>query len=182
MQTYVALLRGINISGKKVVPMNELKRLFIDSGFSDVVTYINSGNVIFRAAMRSPVQIRSVIEKNLEERFGFDVKVIVVGLKELTGYLSACPYDQDRLSQGEVIYLSLLSAVPQRERTKGTARYPDEVDEFKVGGKVVYLVAKHGYSKTRYNNAYFEKELKVDATTRNINTLRKIAEIGLELH
>ncbi len=59
--------------------------------------------------------------------------------------------------------------------------YPDEVDEFSVAGKAVYLVAKHGYSKTRYNNAYMEKELNVDATTRNINTLMKIAEIGLRL-
>lgn len=181
MQTYVALLRGININGRKIVPMSELKSLFIDSGFVDVVTYINSGNVVFRAEKITTTMMRSLIEAELEKRFGFEVKVIVLSLKELTGHLSACPYDRMRMHQGEVIYLSLLSVSPGNKKIRGIQADPNETDEFIVKGKVVYLVVRHGYSRTRYNNAFIENELKVDATTRNINTLMKIAEIGLKL-
>lgn len=181
MRTYVALLRGINVSGRKVVPMSELKKLFIDSGFRDVVTYINSGNAVFRADKITTAGMRALIEARLKTRFGFEVKVIVLSLRELTEYLSACPYDQGKLRQGEVVYVTLLSASPGMEKIGGMMTDPNETDEFTMKGKAVYLIARHGYSRTRYNNAFIENELKVGATTRNINTLVKIAEIGLNL-
>lgn len=181
MQTCVALLRGVNVSGKKTVPMNELKRLFVDSGFVNVVTYLNSGNVVFQSDKDTNPRIRGLIEANLERRFGFEIKVIVLGLGELERYISRCPYDEKKLSQGEVIYFTLLSSAPSRKAVNEMKTCPDETDDFVVAVKVVYLVAGHGYSKTRYNNAFFEKAFRVDATTRNINTLRRISEIGLEL-
>ncbi len=174
---FVALLRGINVSGKKVVPMAELRKLFLEAGYAGVSTYINSGNVVFNSDGEDPDAVRSDIEARLMKKFGFEVKVIVTTLPELRGYLSGCPYDEGLLKDGENIYITILSRRPGREESAGVESVDGKGDEHLLAGKAVYILVKGGYTKTVFSNSFLEKKLGVDATTRNINTLRKIAEI-----
>ena len=75
--TYVALLRGINLSGHKIVKMDRLRKDFEDLGFGEVKTYIQSGNVVFNAPARDPVSLAKKIEEKIVRQFGFPVPVLV---------------------------------------------------------------------------------------------------------
>jgi len=77
MQVYTSFLRGINVSGVRTVDMDELRRVFLDAGFEDVVTYINSGNVVFRSGRRKKKAILELLEKKILDKFGFEVKVSI---------------------------------------------------------------------------------------------------------
>ncbi len=181
MRTYVALLRGINVSGRNIVPMSGLKKLFLGSGFLDVVTYLNSGNVVFRTRNAAPDRLRSVIESAVKRQFALEIKVLVSTLEQLIRCLRACPYDPGKLRPGENIFLTILSSVPVAELVDNLTSAKDETDECLTTGNVVYILTRRGYSKTSYANSFIEKTLAVDATTRNINSLNKIAEIGSKL-
>lgn len=156
MRIYIALLRGINVSGKKIVTMPELKQVFTAAGYSSVTTYINSGNVIFKSGKSDPDGIRQILEKRIEARFGFEVKVIVIGLDELNRYLSECPFKEDALGAGEKIYLTLLSKLPSKQEVGAIEIKKGDIDEHVLRGKVVYLLVKNGYSNTSLNNTFLE--------------------------
>lgn len=161
--------------------MAELSKLFLEAGFTDVSTYINSGNVVFSARETDTALIVSAIEHRLLKKFGFEVKVIVVGLSELRRLVSMCPFDEKKLKDREKIYITLLSEKPEKRDISEIGKVDSREDEYMIAGKAIYLLVKNGYTKTVMNNSFLEKKLRSVATTRNINTLRKIAEIGEKL-
>lgn len=83
MKKFIALLRGINVSGQKQIKMSELKSLFEDTGFQNVETYIQSGNVIFSAKEKSPEKLEQKISSAIKTKFGFDVQVIALTPDEI---------------------------------------------------------------------------------------------------
>lgn len=170
------------MSGKKTVAMTELKKVFADCGFSDVSTCINSGNVVFRSKMNSIARLKKPVELKIKKKFGFEVKTVILELAELERILSRCPFRENDLKAGEKIYFTILSGVPDRKLVSKLEGFERGTDEFIVMGNVIYLLVKNGYSRTVLNNGLIEKVLNTDGTTRNINTLKKIAEIGLGLN
>ena len=88
---YLALLRGINVGGKNAVKMADLRAAFEQMGFAEVATYINSGNVFFRAPRRKRAELAAGIEAGLSERFGFELRVVVVTEAELRAVIEAAP-------------------------------------------------------------------------------------------
>jgi uncharacterized protein (DUF1697 family) len=88
---YLAFLRGINVGGKNRVPMAELREAFEEMGFAEVGTYINSGNVFFRAPRQKRAELAAGIESALTARFGFELKVVVVTEPELRGVIADAP-------------------------------------------------------------------------------------------
>ena len=88
---YIALLRGINISGKNKIPMADLKEAFTECGFSEVKTHLNSGNVVFDSREMPEKDIAACISKMIKERFGLDVPVFVMLRNELTALLEKAP-------------------------------------------------------------------------------------------
>lgn len=91
MKRYIALLRGINISGKNKISMEELKSCFIAIGYIDVFTYLNSGNVVFSVDENSEIALADNIKTMVQERFGLDIPVFVILQEELKGLLSKAP-------------------------------------------------------------------------------------------
>ena len=77
MQTYIAILRGINVSGQKLIKMDKLREALASLGFSNLATYIQSGNVVFQTATEDNLTLAQKIHNRIEEIFGFDVPVIV---------------------------------------------------------------------------------------------------------
>ena len=91
MKRYIALLRGINISGKNRIPMAELKKGFEDLSFQNVKTYLNSGNVIFSNGDEDNQALKSIIEQMIKERFGLQIPVYVITKEKLEDKLDHAP-------------------------------------------------------------------------------------------
>lgn len=91
MRRYIALLRGVNISGKNKVPMAELKLGFESLGFSDVRTWLNSGNVVFSGEETEPAALTGQIEGMIQRRFGLEIPVFVLPQEELADTLRHAP-------------------------------------------------------------------------------------------
>ena len=91
MKRYIALLRGINISGKNKIAMSELKKCFIELGFSDVTTYLNSGNVIFSSTIDDKNMLSNKIKSMIKDRFDLDIPVFIILQEELKELLNNAP-------------------------------------------------------------------------------------------
>jgi uncharacterized protein (DUF1697 family) len=182
MPTYISILRGINVGGAKKIRMDALESLYKELGFERIVTYIQSGNVIFTAAANSSNQaLASVIEKKIRDDLHFEVPVIIRTVTEMEAVIEANPFvkeygiDEERL---HVTFLSDITAPVNRDAIQ-TVDFPP--DRFVLSGKEVYLYCPDGYGRTKLNNSFFERKLKVTATTRNWNTVKKLAEIAYKL-
>jgi len=172
MQTYIALLRGINV-GNKQMKMADLKLLFEELGLADVVTYIQSGNVVF--ASESKNGLAEKISKGIQKSFGFEVPVLVKTVSEIEGILAACPFSEEKKKASYFILLNEPPAKNLMDKVSQEA-YPGE--EFNITENCVYLFASKGYGVAKCNNNFFEKKLGVAATTRNYRTLAKLIELA----
>ena len=114
MKKFIALLRGINVSGQKKIKMSELKSLLEKAGFQDVITYIQSGNVIFSSNEKSGEKLVKKISSEIKRRFGFDVQVIILTLKEIEYTLKNNPFIK-RKKESERLYVTFLSNIPSKE-------------------------------------------------------------------
>lgn len=91
MRRYIALLRGINVSGKNKISMSELKSYFIELGYADVLTYLNTGNVIFSASETDEIILADTIKAMIHKRFDLDIPVFVISQEKLENLLSHAP-------------------------------------------------------------------------------------------
>ncbi len=176
MKKFIALLRGINVSGQKLIKMSELKSLFKKTGFQNVETYIQSGNVIFSSKETSAEKLSIKISSAIKKQFSFDVQVIVVTPKEIELALKENPFIKKK-KDTDNLYTIFLSSVPVKANVEklDTAHYLPE--EFKLDGKRIYLFVPNGYGKAKLNNNLFENKLKVFGTARNLKTLNALLEL-----
>ncbi len=169
MTVYIALLRAINVSGKRKVPMSDLRELVEALGHTDVRTYIQSGNVVFNATAGSPARIRSAMEQQIETAFGFGVTVLLRSPAELEAAMRRNPF-------GDSAYVTFLDEPP----TAGSIAAIDPAafapDEFAVHGREVFVHCPNGYGRTKINNTFFERAFATKATTRNWRTLSTLYE------
>ncbi len=174
MKTYIALLRGINVSGQKKVPMAELRDLLSGLGLSHVQTYIQSGNVIFQSLGKSKKGLEDGIQKAIKSHFGFEVPVLVKTSRQLKEILTQTPFSKEKTEQS---YFTLLHQKPDESLVEGVKllKYPNE--EFYITDECVYFFSSTGYGKAKCNNNFFEQKLKVSATTRNYKTIVKLLSL-----
>lgn len=178
MTTYIALLRGINVSGQKLIKMDSLKAMFEAMSFRHVRTYIQSGNVIFESDERDHKRLVKLIEEEIARVFGFDVAVILRTKEELEDVIGHNPFAPEQLADGEKIYVSLLSQEPASEAVGQLQAYSNDIDEYRILGREVYILCRKSYGKSQFSNNFLEKKLRVSATTRNWESVNKIAEIA----
>jgi uncharacterized protein (DUF1697 family) len=178
MKIYAAFLRAVNVGGRNIVPMSPLKDLLLKSGYQEVVTLLNSGNLVFRSDAGSPSTIGKNISGLIERKFRVDTPALVVDITKLKKVIDACPFDERALTDGQGIYVTFLNGAPTDSNLSALKSVRNGTDECMFSNQVVYVLAKNGYSNTVFNNNFIEKTLKVEATTRNTNTLKKIVEIG----
>lgn len=173
MQTHIALIRGINVGGHKKLKMADLKLLFEELGFENVVTYIQSGNVVFTATKANGLAER--ISKEIEKQFGWEVPVLVKTANDIAKILIDCPFEESKKTEA---YFMLFATPPKQELMDTVAEisYPNE--EFFLTPECVYIYFGNGYGNAKLNNNFFEKKLKIAATTRNYRTLVKLVEIA----
>lgn len=176
MNTYIALLRGINVSGQKQIKMTGLKALFEELKFSDVQTYIQSGNVIFISKEAKLNKLENKIVKAIKEKFGFDVKVIIKTPEEIEYVLSSSPFVKKKKDPSRM-YITFLAAVPSSDNIKKLKETDYSPEEYIINGKTLYLFVPDGYGKAKLNNNLFENKLRVSATTRNWKTVNTLFEM-----
>ena len=168
---YIVLLRGINVSGKNKLPMQELRDLLKSLEYENVQTYIQSGNIILESK-KEKTKIAKEIKLGIDQKFGYDVPVIVRALEEWKKIIDKIPYP---LNEGKSLYFTFLDNVP--EKTEITINKLDS-DEFTIINDVVYLYCLGGYGNTKLSNNIFEKKLGVRASTRNYRTTMKLLELA----
>jgi uncharacterized protein (DUF1697 family) len=163
----VALLRGVNVGGRKL-PMAELRDLLQRLGHENVRTYIQSGNVVFDTKGTS-ARLRGGLERAIDDTFGLDVTVLLRSPAELAKVVQKNPY-------GGEAYVTFLDGVPDKKRvaTLDPAAYAP--DEFRVAGQEVFVRCPNGYGRTKINNTFFETKLATRATTRNWNTVETLLD------
>lgn len=178
MKTYVALLRGINVSGHKKVPMAELRDILFKVGFVNVQTYIQSGNVIFRSTEEDIQKLTQIIQKEIKNYFDFEVPVLIKTNDELLNIFNDCPFSQEKR---ESSYFTLLYWTPDQLLVDnlGELKYPNE--EIIILNSCIYFYSSIGYGNTKYNNNFFERKLKVTATARNYKTMLKLLSLSSDL-
>ena len=178
MNTYISILRGINVSGQKLIKMTELKSHFENLGYSNVVTYIQSGNVIFKSSNSSTNALAVEISKMIKQVYGFDVPVLVLTKDELIEVANNNPYLNMEEILNESLYITFLTEEPATAKINQIDTTSFLPDEFTILGKNLYLHVVNGYGKTKLSNNFFENKLKVTATTRNIKTVNKLIELA----
>jgi uncharacterized protein (DUF1697 family) len=176
---FISILRGINVGGNKKILMPELKTMYEALGFSDVTTYIQSGNVVFNSRDKfSDQEISSIISQGIVQKFHFEVPVIVRTIEDLQNVLHTNPFPKDKSLLLEKMHVTFLAEQPQDARLETILQFDFLPDKFTVIGKEVYLYCPGGYGETKLSNTFFENKLKVTATTRNWNTVNKLMEIA----
>lgn len=178
MITYIALLRGINVSGKNSIKMEQLKQLFIDKGFEEVVTYIQSGNVVFQSKKQTAEKLKAVIKKSILEMFGFDVPVLVLELHEFKKTVNDNPFIKQKNKDALFMHLTILSQVPLPADYLKLETVQRDADEYTLIDRTLYLYCPNGYGKTKLHNACIENKLNVTATTRNWKTVNELIKLG----
>lgn len=175
METYIAMLRGINVSGQKMIKMADLVALLSELDFKNIRTYIQSGNLIFEYPETDQKELAKQIEHKILQQYKFDVPVIIRNRKELLKIVEKNPFIK-RNEDINKLHATFLDDEPDLEIVKKFKETTIDSDEFEVMGKEVFLVCKNGYGKTKLTNGYFEKKFKTHATTRNWKTVIKLCE------
>ncbi len=175
MAIFLSILRGINLGGHKKILMADLKTLYEELGFTNVITYIQSGNVVFE----NPQNINMVqaIGQKIFEKYGFEVPIIIRTLDELGALIDKNPFLKEENIQIDKLHITFLADLPQAillDKVQ-TLTYPP--DRFIILEKEAYIYCPDGYGNTKLNNSFFESKLKVTATTRNWKTVNELFKI-----
>ncbi|MDM5155154.1 DUF1697 domain-containing protein [Bacillus sp. DX1.1] len=171
MTIYIALLRGINVGGHKLIKMAELRNVFETMGLGSVQTYIQSGNVLFESEESADL-LSQRIEHEISRVFGFTVPVILRTEMELEQIIRNCPFQTDALLEGESLHISFLAEAPSQEGINHVLSFRSEVEECRIEGKEVYLFFRQSIRNSKLA-AHLQK-LNVPATLRNWRTINKL--------
>jgi uncharacterized protein (DUF1697 family) len=174
MRTYIAMLRGVNVSGHKIIKMDQLRASFTALGFSDVKTYVQSGNVVFKAESGSTANLTKKIEQKVLDDFGFSVPVFVTTSKEIHQTIERNPFLKDPKIDRTKLHFIFLSGDPPKTAHELLLPLAVKPEQFHVVGREIYLYCPNGYGNTKLSNTTIERKLSVGATTRNWNTVNKL--------
>jgi len=177
VRSYVALLRAVNVSGQNKVAMADLRAQLSRAGYEDVVTYVQSGNVVLTAPATPEAKLVADLERQIRKGFGLTVTVLVRTADQLRQIRAADPFVKNAADTSS-LYVTVLATKPTAAQVKALADKTAGPDEAIVRGREIYLHCPGGYGRTKLNNAFFERQLGTKATTRNWNTITKLLELA----
>lgn len=180
MPRYISILRGINVSGRNKIRMEELRQLLENLSFQNIQTYIQSGNIVFDSSEKDTKILQDQITSAIKDKYKFDVPALVLNNSELNDIFRNNPYINERGLPEEKLHATILSAKPSKACAIGIVSKKSLPDEFIIAGRTVYLYCPNGYGRTKLTNNFFENKLKTFATTRNWKTISKLVEIANE--
>ena len=178
MSIYISLLRGINVGGQKKILMADLKALYESAGFKNVTTYVQSGNVVFESPEKSCAELEKKIENAILKKYGFEVSTIIRDTNSFKKVIGNNPYSDISKKDPVLPYVIFLKDLPGSSSIKDIEIPKDEKGEFKIIGSEIYLNPVSSYGRTKLNNVFFEKKLKVSSTARNWKTVMALFKVA----
>lgn len=172
MERYIALLRGINVGGHKKVPMKELKALLEENGYTKVKTLLVSGNIIFTSTKDRTKSLQPLIEKH----FGFSIETMILPSEKFTELVNSDPFYGIEVTKSIRLYVTFM-----KEEVESDLSIPYETEDqsFKIlkrENKILYSVLDVDKTGTIDGMKILEKSFGKNLTTRNYNTVVKIAK------
>jgi uncharacterized protein (DUF1697 family) len=177
---WIALLRGINVGGQRIVKMEDLRASFEALGFQRVKTYVQSGNVTFDVVKAHSNNMSKSIEGKIKGDCGFPVLVVLRTLDEMKKIVRDNPFFNERGIDYSKLHVTFLSAFPTKTAWGNLDALNAHPDQFRAKDQEVYLYCPDGHGRTKLSNTALEKLLLVKATTRNWKTVNKLAEMSSE--
>ena len=174
MNQYLVLLRGINVGGKNIIKMADLKASFEEMGFSNVVTYIQSGNVLVQSEEKDKAVLIAKIEKGLSKRFNFEAKMVVIAQKELTGIVKSAPEgfgEEEKKFRYDVIFLK--EPLTPKEAMQ-SVKVREGVDTAHAGKQALYFSRLISRASQSYLTKIIGMPVYQNMTIRNWNTTTKL--------
>jgi len=180
MNTYIAMFRGVNVSGQKKIAMDDLRGLCEALDLVNVRTYVQSGNVVFESEEQDASIIAKRIETQIQNAYGYIVPVIIRRPEELRRIIGSNPFLQERNEDPAWLHVTFLYETPSEAKLKELRNPSDNGDEFSIGEKEIFLYCPNGYGTSKLSNAFFERKLGMPTTTRNWRTVNALYQMVSE--
>ncbi|MGH8456413.1 MAG: DUF1697 domain-containing protein [Stenotrophobium sp.] len=178
MNTYIALLRGINVGGKNSLPMKDLVTHLEGMGARKIRTYIQSGNSVFQSAEKNVSRLSARLAHEIKKRHGFEPHILILGLDAIERAIAENPFSEAEADPGN-LHLGFLASSPRKPDLGKLNSLKTESERFHLGNKVFYLHASEGVGRSRLA-ASAERLLGVPMTDRNWRTVCKLRELAEE--
>lgn len=179
MKQYIALLRGINISGKNKVPMAELKKGFETLSFKEVKTYLNSGNVLFSGEEKDSREFVPRIQQMIKEQFGLEIPVFVISREALADILCHAPEWWG--GNDSEIYHNLIFIIPPKtfsdvyHEMGEPKKELEKTEHYKEA--IFWSFSRKNYQKTNWWSKTARADIGIHLTIRTANTIRKLLTV-----
>ncbi|MBV7532058.1 DUF1697 domain-containing protein [Chitinophaga sp. sic0106] len=181
METYIALLRGINVSGHKIIKMEVLRAIFESMGFENVRTYIQSGNVIFLSKKTREQTLLKKITGTLEARLGYPVAILLRTPAELQAIVESHPYGPITPDDPRKLYVAFVQDLSDAALHPGFLSLQTPGEDYTISGREIYISIDKNHPKPLFSNVLAEKKLKTISTTRNWATVNKLLRLSTEV-
>jgi uncharacterized protein (DUF1697 family) len=172
----VALLRGINVGGKNKLPMKDLVGMFVEAGCTDVLHFIQSGNVIFRATPTLSAKLPDLIAKQIAMQFGYRTPVLLRTLEQMQDVVDFNPFVEAG-GEEDYLYVMFLAETPDDAAVASLDPNRSPPDSYEVNGREIYMELLNGAAKTKLTNDNFDRKLATISTSRNWRTVNRILEL-----
>jgi uncharacterized protein (DUF1697 family) len=173
MPRHIALLRGINVGGKNKLPMQVLRALLEDLGCTAITTYIQSGNAVFDCSAGKAKTLSTDLAAAIAAELGLQVPVILRTAAQWQVVAKAHPFDAD----DDAVHVAFLAGQPTAAQVKNLDPNRSPGDAFAVRGREVYMHCPNGFARSKLTNAWLDKSLETISTSRNWQTVQKLAEM-----
>lgn len=177
MAQYLALLRGINVGGNRLIKMEDLKQIFTDLKFKNVSTYIQSGNVLFDAKEPDLEGLRLKIEKGLLKALGYQVDIYLRSISNMESIIKYDAFKKMNAGEEAKVYVAFLSGTPTREQKKSVEALSNDIDSFHIEENQLYVVSNRGRGDILNTDVLIKKQLAMKSTVRNWNTTQKLYKL-----
>lgn len=181
MNRYISLLRGINVSGQKKIKMTDLKLLYEKQNCQHVITYIQSGNVVFEHTSENTLAIKEMLEAAITEKYQFSVYVDVLTTDAFENALNNQPFkDIDIESDGNKAFIMFLSDKANPEKISLLNPFIQQGEQLVLNENCLYTFLPNGAGKSKLTTNLIENKLDVTATARNLKTVSKLCQLAKE--
>ena len=174
MAQYIAFLRAINVGGR-FIKMAALAEHVRSLGHSDVSTYINSGNVIFRNGSKSPERVAAALEAGLAPLLGFETAALVRGVPQLGTVVERAAAMKAAVPARGDLNVAFLKAPLDVAQQAALNLLRSDIDDFAHGGQELFWICRRKQSDSKFSNAVLERKLRLVTTFRRVNMLETLA-------
>jgi len=177
LTTHVALIRGINVGGRKMVAMSELRDMLTALGFAEARSLLQSGNLIFRAAGKSAPKLEAMLEAEAAKRLELTTDFFIRTAAEWDEVVAANPFPREAARDPGRLIVVFLKSAPDAKAVKALREAIPGREVIEAKGRQAYIVYPDGMGRSRLTGALIERKLATRGTARNWNTVLKLAAL-----